>query len=384
MKRLVLVVLLVGVVGGGALAYQHVKLGPAESRAQAKPTARPVPVLVATVEKKPAPVRIETIGTVQPLASVVVKSRIDGLILKVHFKDGQEVKAGDVLFTLDSRATEAQLRQAEALVVKDRAQLANAKREAARQGELVTKSYTSASKYEDARTQAATFDATLRADEAAVENLKVQLTYTTIASPITGRTGAVTLKDGSNVKANDTISLVTINQVHPIYVSFSVPQVQLADIRAAMTSGPVEARVQPVGESDVSHDKGTLAFIDNAIDIATGTVNLKAIFENKRDVLWPGQFVNVRLTLRVDPDAIVVPAAAVQIGQNGTYVYVIKPDATAEARPVRVSRMVAGQTIIAEGLKEGEQVVVDGQLRLTSGAKTEPKSAETAKTGPTS
>jgi multidrug efflux system membrane fusion protein len=228
------------------------------------------------------------------------------------------------------------------------------------------------------------FDATLRADEAAVENLKVQLTYTTIISPITGRTGAVTLKDGSNVKANDTISLVTINQVHPIYVSFSVPQVQLADIRAAMTSGPVEARVQPVGESDVSHDKGTLAFIDNAIDIATGTVNLKAIFENKRDVLWPGQFVNVRLTLRVDPDAIVVPAAAVQIGQNGTYVYVIKPDATAEARPVKVSRTVAGQTIIAEGLKEGEQVVVDGQLRLTSGAKTEPKSAETAKTGPTS
>jgi multidrug efflux system membrane fusion protein len=383
MKRFVLAVLLLGVLAGGGFAYHNLRLGPAESQAQAKPAARPVPVVVAAVQKKAMPVRIEQIGTVQPLATVVVKSRIDGQINKVHFTEGQEVKAGDVLFTLDARAIEAQLRQAEALVVKDRAQLVNAKREADRQGELVTKNYTSTSKYEDTRTQAATFEATLRADEAAAENLRVQLTYTKIISPITGRTGAVTLKDGNTVKANDTITLVTINQVHPIYVSFSVPQVQLADIREAMKAGPIEARVQPVGESDMSHDKGTLAFIDNQIDVATGTVNLKAVFENKRDVLWPGQFVNVRLTLRVEPDAIVVPQAAVQIGQNGTYVYVVKADKTAEARPVKVVRNVAGETVISDGLKEGEDVVVDGQLRLTNGAKTDPKGGE-AKPGATS
>jgi multidrug efflux system membrane fusion protein len=384
MKRFLLFVLLLGVAGGGAFAYQNLKFGPAESKAQAKPAARPVPVVVAPVQKKPTPVRVETIGTVQPLATVVVKSRIDGLIAKVHIKDGQEVKAGDVLFTLDARAIEAQLKQAEALVAKDRAQLANAKREADRQAELVTKNYTSTSKYEEVRTQVATFDASLRADEAAVENLKVQLSYTTITAPINGRAGAIALKDGNNVKANDTITLVTINQVHPIYVSFSVPQVQLADIREAMKAGPIEARVQPVGEADVSHDKGTLAFIDNAIDVATGTVNLKAIFENKRDVLWPGQFVNVRLTLRVDPDAIVVPQSAVQIGQNGTYVYVAKPDDTAETRAVKVGRSVNGDTVVTEGLAEGERVVVDGQLRLTNGVKIEPKTGEAAKTGATS
>jgi membrane fusion protein, multidrug efflux system len=383
MKRFLMFVLLLGVAGGGVWAYQNVKLGPAESKAQAKPVARPVPVVAAAVQKKPAPVRIETIGTVQPLATVVVKSRIDGQIAKVHIKDGQDVKAGDPLFTLDSRAIEAQLRQAEALVVKDRAQLANAKREADRQGELVTKNYTSTSKYEDVRTQVATFDASLKADEAAVENLKVQLSYTTIKSSIDGRAGAVALKDGNNVKANDTITLVTINQVHPIYVSFSVPQVQLADIREAMKAGPIEARVQPIGESDVMHDKGVLAFIDNAIDVATGTVNLKATFENKKDVLWPGQFVNVRLTLRVEPDALVVPQGAVQIGQNGTYVYVVKADKTAESRLVKVARTVAGETVIADGLTEGEQVVIDGQLRLTNGAKVEVKQAD-AKTGPTS
>jgi membrane fusion protein, multidrug efflux system len=384
MKRFLLFVLFLAVVAGGAFAYQNLKLGPAESKAQAKPAPRPVPVVVAAVQKKAMPVRVETIGTVQPLATVVVKSRIDGQIAKVHIKDGQEVKAGDILFTLDSRALEAQLKQAEAMVAKDRAQLANAKREAERQGELVTKNYTSTSKYEEVRTQVATFEASVRSDEAAAENLKIQLSYTTIASPINGRAGAIALKDGNNVKANDTITLVTINQVHPIYVSFSVPQVQLADIREAMRLGPIEARVQPVGESDVSHDKGTLAFIDNAIDVATGTVNLKAIFENKRDVLWPGQFVNVRLTLRVEPNATVVPQAAVQIGQNGTYVYVAKPDDTAEARPVKVGRTVNGETVVTEGLGEGERVVVDGQLRLTSGAKIDPRKPEAPKAGATS
>jgi len=375
-KRFLLFVLLLGLVGGGAFAYQNLKLGPAESKAQAKPAPRPVPVVVALVQKKPAPVRVETIGSVQPLATVVVKSRIDGQINKVHIKDGQDVKAGDVLFTLDSRAIEAQLRQAEALVVKDRAQLVNAKREADRQSELATKNYAAASKVDEVRTQVATLEASIRSDEAAAENLKVQLSYSTISSPISGRAGAIALKDGNTVKANDTITLVTINQVHPIYVSFSVPQIQLAEIREAMKAGSIEARVQPIGQSEDAHDKGTLAFIDNQIDIATGTVNLKAVFDNKRDVLWPGQFVNVRLTLRVDPNAIVVPQAAVQIGQGGPYVYVIKPDNTAEARRVKVVRTVAGETVVGEGLSEGEQVVVDGQLRLTTGAKVELKTAE--------
>jgi multidrug efflux system membrane fusion protein len=384
MKRFVLVILLLGALAGGGIAYQSLRLGASESKAQ-QPSLRnrPVPVVVAPVERKDAPVRLEAIGTVQPLATVVVKSRIDGQIVKVHFKDGQDVKAGDTLFTLDSRAVEAQLRQAEAVLVRDRAQLANAKREVERQGELAAKNFASNQKLDEVKTTAAALEATVRADEAAVENLKVQISYCTITTPIDGRAGAVALKTGNNVKAVDTITLVTINQIHPIYVSFPVPQLALPEIRDGMKAGPLEVRVTPLGNAEL-HERGTLAFVDNQIDVATGTIALKAVFTNPRDTLWPGQFVSTRLTLRVEPNQIVVPPAAVQIGQNGNYVYVIKPDLTAEARQVQVARTVAEWTVITDGLKEGEQVVTDGALRLTTGTKVELRTPEAAKPSPTS
>lgn len=373
MKRVFIALLFIALLVGGGFAYQSVNLGAATSGSQAAPRPpRPVvPVVATAVVRKPSPVRIETIGTVQPLATVAVKSRVDGLIAKVHFTEGQDVKAGDVLFTLDSRAVEAQIRQAEAQLARDRAQLTNAKREVDRQGELVAKNFASGQKYDEVRTNSAMIEATLRADEAAIENLRVQLSYHTITSPIDGRTGAVALKIGSNLKANDTGIIVTINQIRPIYVSFSVPQRDLAEVRDAMRqSGRLETEVQPIGEEPVT-ERGILSFIDNQIDAATGTITLKSTFPNEKDRLWPGQFVNIALTLRTEPDALVIPAPAVQVGQSGSYVYVIKADMTVETRDVKVTRTSANESVIASGLQEGEQVVVDGQLRLTKGSKVE-------------
>src|SRR6266436_1775002 len=371
MKRVLIVVIFLAVLGGAGVAYENFHLA-----AQPKPAARvpqAVPVVATAVIRKPVPVRLDAIGTVQPIATVVVKSRIDGQIVKVPVRDGQEVKAGDTLFVLDSRAVEAQTRQAEAQVARDRAQLANAKHEADRQAQLVSKNYTAAATYETAQTTAATMEATLRADEAALENMRVQLSYYTITTPIDGRVGAVLLKAGNNVKANDTITLATVNQLHPIYVAFSVPQRQLPAIRDAASGQSLMVTAHAPGDGG-PQETGKLAFIDNAVDATTGTIVLKAVFDNAKERLWPGQFVNTSLTLRVEADALVIPTQAVQVGQNGSYVYVVKPDKTAEPRDVTVGRSVGGDSVIAKGLAEGEQVVVDGQLRLTKGTLVEPRS----------
>jgi multidrug efflux system membrane fusion protein len=374
MKRILISVVFLAALIGAGVIYQRVQLsaqtkeaGPAAGRPQAS-----VPVVATTVIRKPTPVRLEAIGTVQTMASVVVKSRIDGQIVKVHIRDGQEVKAGDPLFTLDSRAVLAQQRQAEATVAKDQAMLENAKREADRQGQLASKNYTSAAVFDTARTSAASLEATLRADVAALDNIKVQLSYYTITTPIDGRAGAVALKAGNNVKANDTITLVTINQVHPIYVGFSVPQDRLAALREAMADHELEVEAQVPG-SNLPPEVGKLAFIDNSVDPTTGTIALKGVFTNDKDRLWPGQFVNAGVTLRVQPDALVIPTQAVQVGQKGNFVFVIKPDKTVEARQVTIGRSAGGEAVIAKGLDLGEQVVVDGQLRLTNGSRVEPR-----------
>jgi membrane fusion protein, multidrug efflux system len=381
MKRVLIVVIFLAVLGGAGVAYENIRLAAQPKQAPSAPQA--VPVVATAVVRKPVPVRLEAIGTVQPIATVVVKSRIDGQIVKVPIHDGQEVKAGDTLFVLDSRAIEAQARQAEAQLARDRAEFANAKREAERQAQLVSKNYTAAATYDTAQTKAATLEATVHADEAALDNMKVQITYYTITTPIDGHVGAVLLKAGNNVKANDTITLATVNQTHPIYIAFSVPQRELPAIREASVGHELKVTAEVPGDSGPS-ETGRLAFIDNAVDTTTGTIALKAVFDNANEHLWPGQFVKASLTLRVEPNALVIPTQAVQVGQNGSYVYVIKPDKTAEPRDVTIRRSIGSDSVIAKGLSEGEQVVTDGQLRLTRGTLVEPRPPVAVTGGPTS
>jgi len=350
-----------------------------ETRAPRPPAAQAVVADVAV--EMAAPVQVSAIGTVQPIATVIIKSRVDGEIAKVHFEEGQEINEGDLLFTLDNRAFQAQLAQSEANLQRDRAQLQRAQAEVKRQSELVTRGVASAQKLEDVQTAVQVLEAAIRADEAAIENARVNLSYTTIRAPITGRTGSVNLKRGNVVKSNDTsqqaVPLVTIAQLRPIYVAFTAPERHLADIRAAaaLERPPVLVTNPNQPQNPIT---GMLTFVDNQVDAATGTITLKATFSNDDERLWPGQFVNVTLTLGIQANALVVPSAAIQIGQNGPYVFVIKPDATVELRLVRVDRALNNKTVIAEGLAPGDRVVVDGQLRLSNGTRvTVQQSGET-------
>jgi multidrug efflux system membrane fusion protein len=329
-------------------------------------------VVADVARQMPTPIQVSAIGTVQSIATVMIKSRVDGEIAEVHFEEGQEVRKGDLLFSLDSRAFRALLALSEANLERDRAQLQRAQTEVKRQSELANRGVASAQKLEDVQTAVAVMEAAIHATEAAIENARVNLNYTTIRAPIDGKTGAVTLKQGNLVKSNDTSQqatpLVTITQLRPIYVSFSVPELQLADLRRGMASGrlPVVVTVPNQPQTPIN---GTLTFIDNQVDAATGTISLKATFSNDDAQLWPGQFVNVTLTLGVQADAIVVPSAAIQAGPNGPYVFVIRPDSTVELRLVRIGRAMDDKTVIAEGLDAGDRVVVDGQLRLGNGTR---------------
>ena len=366
MKRVVVAIAFLALLAGGGLAYRAFIVEPARSQTPQPAAVPPIPVLVTTAAQRAVPLRLDAIGTVQTIASVGVKSRLDGQIAEVLVHDGQYVKAGDVLFVLDSRAAEAQLHQAEAQLARDRAQLAFAQLEVKRFVPLAEKSYMSREQFEQAQANAAALEAASKADQAAIENSKVLLTYYTIAAPIDGRLGMVTLKVGNNVKAND-VAFLTINQIRPIYVQFSVAERELPGIRKAMAQGPIAVDARPAGDKD-EPEQGKVAFFDNTVDAATGTISLRGVFNNQDERLWPGQFVNVTVTLGVEADAVVVPQAAVQIGQAEPYVFVIKSDNTAEQRKVTVGRTVDGNTVIAKGLVPGEQVVVDGQLRLSNGS----------------
>ena len=369
MKRVTIAVAFLAVLAAGGIAYQTFVLKAAEPpRTQ---TAAPaVPVLIGSVTRKPVPVRLDAIGTVQPIATVAVKSRVDGQIAEVKISDGQAVQTGDVLFILDTRAAEAQLAQAQATLTKDKAQLDNARRDVARFKPLTEKEFVSRQQFDTAETTAASLEATVLADQATVDNFKVQLTYYTIRSPMNGRVGTIALKTGNAVKAQDTISLVTINQIKPIYASYAVPQRELPGIRAAMSAGAVPVQATVPGDTG-QPIAGKIFFFDNQIDPTTGTISVKAIFDNADERLWPGEFVNVSSTLRVEADALVVPSSAVQVGQNGSYVFVVKSDNTVELRPVTVNRTVGNESVIAKGLSADERVVTDGQLRLTNGSRVE-------------
>jgi multidrug efflux system membrane fusion protein len=379
MKRLLLATLLVAAVGT-AYYYRDYFFGTAtETRPARPPVAQPVVADVAA--EISAPVEVTAIGNVQSIATVMIKSRIDGEIAHVHFEEGQEVKAGDLLFSLDDRVARAQLQQSEANLERDRAQLRRFQLEVARQTGLANRGIAPAQKLEDVMTSEAVFEATVRASEAAVETARINLNFTTIRAPITGRTGSVALKQGNVVKAVDTLPtvmpMVSITQLRPIYVTFTVPERHLGDLRAALASGRLPV-VATIPGSPLNPIAGELTFIDNQVDAATGTISLKATFANDDTRLWPGQFVNVTVTLGVQANALAVPTTAIQVGQSGPYVFVIKPDSTVELRLVRVDRSVTNKTLIAEGLAAGERVVVDGQLRLTNGTRVAVQRSEEA------
>jgi multidrug efflux system membrane fusion protein len=377
LKRTVLVVIAAAVLAAGGYVTRAWWLPCRAQPVAAAPQAPAQPVVPGLVGQADVPVQLTGIGTVQALATVLVKSRLDGQIAKIAFEEGQEVKVGDLLFSFDDRALTAQLRQAEATLARDRAQLVRAQQELKRQQELSQRDYASRQKLEQSQSDASAAEATVRASEAAAENARVQLSYATIRSPINGRTGSIAAKEGNVVKANDQ-SLVTITQVRPIYANFTMPERNLPAIRAALAKGPVSVSAAPPNDAAAT-ETGTLTFIDNQVDTTTGTIALKATFENARNALWPGQFVQVTVTLGIQQNATVIPSAAVQTGQSGLYVFVIKPDSTAEVRPVTVDRMQGSVSVISSGVSPGEQIVLEGQLRLATGTRVAPRAAATQK-----
>jgi multidrug efflux system membrane fusion protein len=327
----------------------------------------PVAVTVARVMQQSVPVRVQAVGSAEAFATVAIKARVDGQIVDVRFREGQEVRAGSVLFNLDPRPFEAALRQAEANHQRDLAQFAQAQRQEERYLELLQKNFISKEAYAQYKTGAETAQASVLASKAALENAKLQLEYTTIRAPIDGYTGRIQIQKGNLVKANDATALVVLNQVHPINVSFAVPEQILPSVRKQMAGEPLQVEATPPDAAKPA--VGKLVFIDNAVDTTTGTIKLKAVFENREDALWPGQFVTVSLKLFEGKDALTLPSRAVQTGPNGQYVFVVKSDMSVEVRPVTVQRSEGDLSVIATGLSKGEQVVTQGQLRLTPGAK---------------
>ena len=355
-------VLLVAVTAAGLAAYFSNDSRAREARKAPKgPPA--VTVTVAQVSEQTMPVRLQAIGNVEPYLTVAVKARVDGQIVAVNFAEGQAVKKGEVLFRIDPRPYEAALRQAEANALRDRAARAQARSQERRYQDLLAKNFVSKEAYAQIRTNAETAEATAKASQAALENARLNVEYCTIRSPLDGYVGKVLLQAGNLVKANDVNPLVVINQVRPIYVTFAVPEQYLPEIRKRNAEAPLPAEVVPT-DPHAAHPAGRLAFIDNAVDPSTGTIRLRAQFDNEDARLWPGQFVNVRLQLYEQPDALVVPAQAVQNGPDGQYVYVIGDDMLARMRPIKVQRTDADRAIVAEGLKKGERVVTRGQLKL--------------------
>lgn len=331
-----------------------------------------IPVMVSVAVEKTVPVQLKAIGAVQAYSTVAVKSQVEGALIRVFFKEGEYVKKGELLFKIDPRPFEAQIRQAEANMAKNKVQAANARKEVERYKSLLQEGAATQAQYELVGTNAASLEAAFRADQAALETAQLQLEYSAIRSPLDGRTGALAVHEGNLVKANDTTPLVTINQLSPIYVAFSVPQQELADIRKRMSEGKLEVEASPP-RSEGPPSIGELTFVDNAVDATTGTILLKGTFANKDDALWPGQFVNVVLTVAVQSNAVVVPSQTVQSGQGGQFVFVVKADGTVESRPVTVDRVVTTEAIIKKGVQAGEKVVTDGQVRLSPGAKVQIK-----------
>jgi multidrug efflux system membrane fusion protein len=328
---------------------------------------KPAPVTAHIALKKDVPVVLKAIGTVEPHNTVAVRARVAGEITRIAFKEGQDVSQGDLLFTIDPRPYQASLEGALAELDRDNARLKSAKEDVRRYAELVKKDYVTSQAYDQTIANADALKATVAADQAAVQSARVNLDYCTVRAPITGRTGNLLVKLGNVIKAEDQ-PVVTINQITPINVSFSVPEEYLADIRRYAADGTLDVEAA-FPDQKVPNFRGELSFINNTVDGSTGTILLKATFPNPDKTLWPGQFVNVILRLATSRSAVVVPSQAVQRGQQGDYVYVVKGDMSVDSRTVKLGQRLDGETVIRKGIEAGEQVVTDGQLRLFPGAK---------------
>ena len=326
-----------------------------------------VPVTTAAVVQKPMPIEILVIGSAEPYSSVAIRSQITGQLLRVNFREGDVVQRGQVLFELDRRPLEAALEQSEANLMRNMAQAANADVQATRLNQLVDRGIAPREQADTAKTSVAALNATVEADRAAVTNAKIQLQYATITAPLTGRTGQLMVHQGNLVRANDQTPLVVINEVAPISVAFAIPEARLAELRRYMARGSISVTATP--QNSDSSSTGHIAFIDNAVDQNTGTIRIKGTFPNTDGRLWPGQFVNVVVTLSTEPTAIVVPSAAVQAGQEGTYVFTVNESQAVEMRPVTVARVRGAESVIASGVRPGETVVTDGHLRLVPGSR---------------
>ncbi len=328
-----------------------------------------VPVTVGTVIQKTVPVQLRAIGNVEAYSTVQIKARVGGELTHVYFREGQDVNKGDLLFTIDPRPFKTALESAKANLLRDTALSKKADEDVQRYTELYREQLVSKSQYEQIVANAEALRATVEADGAALENARLQLSYCSIYAPISGRTGGMLVDKGNLIKANDDKPMVVINQIQPVYVSFSVPEQNLSEIKKYMSGGKVKVEAY-LSREDSKAEEGVLTFIDNSVDVTTGTIKLRGTFANKGKHLWPGQFVTVRITLSNIQDAVVVPTHVIQTGQQGQYVFIVKGD-IAELRPVATGITYEDMTVIEKGLTVGEQVVTDGQMRLMPGAKVE-------------
>jgi len=367
-RNLMFVAGVIGIAGVAAFLTRSSWMGGGAS-AQGPQRPRTVSVELAKAERKPIPVDVDAIGTVTPISSVALKSRLETTIVSVHFEDGAKVNEGDLLFTLDSRQIEAQIEQAEGVLAKDQAQLEGAQRDLRRYGELIGKGATTQVTLDNARTAADILAGTIKADQSALDNLKVQKSFTAIRAPFAGRISAANVKVGNFVRPADTAPLAVINQMVPVYVTFAIPQRVLVDLRDAMAVGPSKVIATIPGHR--RSEEGKIAMVENTVDSTTGMVTVRGIMDNANETLWPGILVATKLIIRTE-DSVVVPTVAVQRSQSGNFVFVVK-DGVSKVRPVQVSRTFQGVSVISDGLSGDEDVVVDGQLLLSDGSRVEPR-----------
>jgi RND family efflux transporter MFP subunit len=367
-RHLIFVAGVLGVAALGAFVTRASWMGDGAS-AQAPQRARVVAVELARAERKPVPVDVDSIGTVTPISSVALKSRVETTIVTVHFEDGARVAEGDLLFTLDARQIDAQIEQAEGMLAKDQAQLEGAQRDLRRFSDLIGKGATTQVNLDNAKTQADILIGTIKADQSALDNLKVQKSYTLIRAPFAGRISAANVKVGNFVRPADTAALAVINQMAPVYVTFAIPQRVLVDLRDAMASG--ESKVIATIPGHQRSEDGKVAMVENTVDSTTGMVTVRGIMKNQSETLWPGILVNTKLVIRTE-EAVTVPTAAVQRSQNGNFVFIAR-DGKAHVQPVNVSRTFQGISVIASGLSGGEDVIIDGQLLLSEGTLVAPR-----------